>query len=123
MSPGGGTLTGGLVQEEGSSDADVERLDLPAERDRHSAVACTAYERAYALALGTEHQRDAAGQIRLPHRRAGRAGCLPDPQLWPLDLGEVGGQVGNYRHGDVLDRAGRSAANRRGHANRPVRWQ
>ena len=63
-----------LVEKDGGGDADVERLDAPGERDRDQLVAGAADERAHALALGAEHERDAAGQIRLPHRRAGVAG-------------------------------------------------
>ena len=47
-------------------------------------------------------------------------GCV-DPQVAPLDLAEVAGEVRNHRDRQVLDRAGRRARDRGSDSRGPVR--
>src|SRR6266540_956175 len=62
-----------LVQENARRDAHVQRLDSAEEWDRDSFVARSTNERAQALSLRPENERDAAGQVGFPHRSLGVA--------------------------------------------------
>ena len=98
-------MASGFVEKECGGDTDVQRLDFARERNRDEHVAAATYERAQPLALGTEHERDTAGEIGIPHRRLRIAGCTVDPELRPLHLVEVARQVRHDRDRQVLDRS------------------
>src|SRR5262249_44876005 len=57
-----------FVKQECGGDTDVERLDPADLRDRDLEVARAPNEGTQALALGSEDEGDAAGQVGLPHR-------------------------------------------------------
>ena len=118
----GRALPNGLVQEHGRGDADVQRLHPPGERDGDGRVAGLAHERPDPPPLGAEDERQPAAELCSPHRLTVERGRV-DPQRRALHLPEPAGEVGDDRHRQVLDRAGRRAAHRRRHPRRPVRRQ
>ena len=108
------TLAPRLVEEQGGGDGDVERANLPCERNRDDAVACAADKRANPLFLGSEHESDSSRQVGVPHgsRSFGVGGI--GPQALPLDVGEVARKVGDHRDRQVLHCACRRSANHGG---------
>ncbi len=93
----------------------------PVERDRDERVAGSANERAEPLALGAEHERDAARQVGVPHRRLGITGGAVDPERRALHLFEVAGEVRHDGDRQVLDRARRRPRHGRRHDGCAVR--
>ena len=114
--PRAGPLPGGLEERDPGGDADVQGLDLAGERDREAVVARAADSRPQAPALGAEDERGAQGEVGRPDRGRRLALGGPDPELRPLDLLEVAGEVHHHSHRQVLDGACRRLADRRGDA-------
>src|SRR5689334_12597620 len=99
-----------LVEEDGCGDADVQGLDVPELRDRDEQVAGPSDERPQPLALGAEDEGEAARQVGLPHWRPVLARGARDPDVTALDLLEIPREVRHDGDRQVLDRAGRRAA-------------
>ena len=111
-----------LVEQDRCRDADVQRLDLARKRDRDHGVAGAPHQRPQPLSLRPEHERQAAGQVRLAHGRPARVRG-PRPQSRPLHLVQEPREILHDRDGQVLHRARRRARDRRRHPRRPVRRQ
>ena len=91
------------------------------ERDRDERVARLADERAHALALGAEDERNAAGEVELPERRSAVGDRRVRPEVVTLDLGQVAGEIRHDGDREMLDRAGGRAADGGGDTGRTVR--
>src|SRR5215211_877609 len=104
-------LAPGLVEQDARGDADVQRIDLSAERYRDRGVARLADERPQPATFGTEDERRAAAEVRRPHRRLRIADRRPDPEVVALDLAEVAREVRHHGDRQVLDGARRRPRN------------
>src|SRR5581483_4244295 len=80
-----------------------------------------AYEGPQAPALGAEDERDASGEVGVPHRGRRVPGRAVDPELRPLHLLEEAGEVRDDRDREVLDGARGGAGDGGRDDGRPVR--
>src|SRR3990172_7477378 len=110
------SLAGRLEEHDTCGDRHVQRLDAPGERDRDCSVTAPPPAGPAALALRTEDEHSAAGEVRRPQGSGGVLGGGPDPEVGALHLGEVAPEVDDDGDGQVLDGAGRGAADRGGGA-------
>jgi len=113
-------LPQGLVQADTGGDRDVQALDRTGHRDAHQLVAGLAGELAQAVALGTEHQRERAGQVDVVDRALGVVAGADDPEVALLQLVEAAREVGHHQVGHRLGRAAGDLGHRRVDAHRVV---
>src|SRR5204863_4987920 len=101
------------VQQGGGRGAHIQRLEVPADRQRDEVVARRRDPRAEAPPLGAEDQHDAALVVGpVVGRRRGGIGAVA-PAARRLGGGEEVGQVADARDRQVLDGAGGGLAHRR----------
>ena len=110
-------LAGGLVAEDAAGDGDVERVDVPEQRQREDAVGAFAHEAADAGAFRAEDQRERAGEVRGGPAFAVHVGGV-DPDAEAFEFFEERGDIGDARHGDIFNGPGGGPRHGRGEAHR-----